>query len=188
MLGGGFALARGGKVSGMSAMLGQSLNGLKALPFLVVLFLICLSAQVLTEFTSNVAIANVMLPVLAQLSAEMEVHPLFLMFPAALSCSMAFHLPVGTPPNAIVAGVANIPTKDMVSHRNSESIESIIKRLNIHIHIQSLYTISIRHWLASVQPSSHSLSFGWDSHSTLRSSTPTLTRILPGRTMLSLAL
>lgn len=114
MLGGGFALARGGKVSGMSAMLGQSLTGLKTLPFIVVLLLICLSAQILTEFTSNVAIANVMLPVLAQLSAEMEVHPLYLMFPAALSCSMAFHMPVGTPPNAIVAGVANIATKDMV--------------------------------------------------------------------------
>lgn len=37
------------------------------------------------------------------------------MFPAALSCSMAFHTPVGTPPNAIAAGVANIGTKDIVS-------------------------------------------------------------------------
>lgn len=28
---------------------------------------------------------------------------------------MAFHLPVSTPPNALVAGYANIRTKDMVS-------------------------------------------------------------------------
>lgn len=115
LLGGGFALARGGKESGMSAMLGTYLSSLKDLPFLLLLFLICLFAQVFTEFASNVAVANVMLPVLAEMALVMEVHPLYLMFPAALSCSMAFHTPVGTPPNAIAAGVANIGTKDIVS-------------------------------------------------------------------------
>lgn len=114
LLGGGFALAEGGKRSGMSAMLGNSLAGLKDLHPWLLLFLVCLSAQFLTEFTSNVAIANIMLPVLAEMSVVIERHPLFLMFPAALSCCMAFHTPVGTPPNAIVAGVAHIRTKDMV--------------------------------------------------------------------------
>lgn len=113
LLGGGFALAEGGRVSGMSAMLGQSLAGLKTLPILLLLFVVCLTAQILTEFTSNVAIANIMLPVLAEMAIAIEIHPLYLMFPAALSCSMAFHMPVGTPPNAIVAGVVNIPTKQM---------------------------------------------------------------------------
>lgn len=113
LLGGGFALARGGKESGMSAMLGTYLSSLSDLPFLLLLFLICLFAQVFTEFASNVAIANVMLPVLAEMALQMGVHPLYLMFPAALSCSMAFHTPVGTPPNAIAAGVANIGTKDI---------------------------------------------------------------------------
>lgn len=135
LLGGGFALAEGGRVSGMSEMLGQSLSGLKSLPILLLLFVVCLTAQILTEFTSNVAIANIMLPVLAEMvsgtfffkcfdfcvnlfffdlqAIAIEIHPLYLMFPAALSCSMAFHMPVGTPPNAIVAGVVNIPTKSM---------------------------------------------------------------------------
>lgn len=36
-----------------------------------------------------------MLPVLGQMALEMDRHPLYLMFPAALSCSMAFHTPVG---------------------------------------------------------------------------------------------
>lgn len=56
-----------------------------------------------------------MLPVLSAMAIKIRVHPLYLMFPAALSCSMAFHTPVGTPPNAIAAGVANIGTKDIVS-------------------------------------------------------------------------
>lgn len=114
LLGGGFALAEGGKRSGMSAMLGQSLVGLKDLHPLLLLLIVCVAAQALTEFTSNVAIANIILPVLAEMSISIGKHPLFLMFPAALSCCMAFHMPVGTPPNAIVAGVAHIRTKDMV--------------------------------------------------------------------------
>lgn len=114
LLGGGFALAEGGKVSGMSAMLGQSLVGLKDLPPFLLLFIVCLTAQILTEFTSNVAIANILLPVLAEMSIATEMHPLYLMFPAALSCCMAFHMPVGTPPNAIVASVVHVRTKDMV--------------------------------------------------------------------------
>ncbi len=135
LLGGGFALAEGGKRSGMSEMLGKnnqseseytfklfdlilfsgkSLVGLQTLHPLLLLFIVCFAAQTLTEFTSNVAIANIMLPVLAEMSVAIRMHPLYLMFPAALSCCMAFHMPVGTPPNAIVAGVAHIRTKDMV--------------------------------------------------------------------------
>jgi len=113
LLGGGFALAEGGKASGMSKMLGASLVVFQEFHFLVLLFLICLVCQTLTEFTSNVAIANVILPVLAEMALAIRVHPLLLMYPAALSCCFAFHMPVGTPPNAIVAGVGNIRTKDM---------------------------------------------------------------------------
>lgn len=113
LLGGGFALAEGGKVSGMSRMLGESLQVFKNLHPLVLLLLICIVCQTLTEFTSNVAIANVILPVLAEMAVAIHIHPMMLMYPAALSCCFAFHMPVGTPPNAIVAGIANIRTKDM---------------------------------------------------------------------------
>lgn len=114
LLGGGFALAEGGRVSGMSAMIGNALGILKPLPPIAVLFFVCLACQILTEFTANVAIANIVLPVLAEMSRATEIHPLYLMLPAAISCSMAFHMPVGTPPNAYVAGLVNIETKDMV--------------------------------------------------------------------------
>lgn len=58
LLGGGFALARGGSESGMSKMLGTYLSALSDLPFLLLIFLICLFAQIFTEFASNVAVAN----------------------------------------------------------------------------------------------------------------------------------
>lgn len=113
LLGGGFALAEGGKVSGMSALLGQSLSGLQSLPPVALLFVVCLAAQAFTEFTSNVAICNIIIPVLAEMAIVIKTHPLYLMLPAAMSCSFAFHMPVGTPPNAIVAGVGRIAIKDM---------------------------------------------------------------------------
>lgn len=42
-------------------------------------------------------------------------NPIMLVFPAGIATSMAFHLPVGTPPNAIISGYAGIKTKYMVS-------------------------------------------------------------------------
>lgn len=114
LLGGGFALAEAGNLSGMSSLLGRSMIGLKPLHPMLILLFVCLGCSALTEFTSNVAIANIILPVLAEMAVAIEVHPLYLMLPATLCCSFAFHMPVGTPPNAIVASQANIPTKQMV--------------------------------------------------------------------------
>ncbi|KAL0868019.1 hypothetical protein ABMA27_008672 [Loxostege sticticalis] len=113
LLGGGFALAEGSKATGLSAMIGSSLQGLNGLPHAVVLLVVVLVTQFITEFTSNVAIANLILPVLANMSRSLNMDPRYLMVPATLACSMAFHMPVGTPPNAIVAGVAHIPTARM---------------------------------------------------------------------------
>lgn len=113
LLGGGFALAEGSKATGLSAMIGSSLQGLAGMPHWLVLLVVVLVTQFITEFTSNVAIANLILPVLANMARVLEIDPRYLMIPATLACSMAFHMPVGTPPNAIVAGVAHIPTSKM---------------------------------------------------------------------------
>jgi sodium-dependent dicarboxylate transporter 2/3/5 len=58
----------------------------------------------LTELTSNTATTEMLLPILAGLSVTINVHPLLFMLPATVSASMAFMLPVATPPNAIVFG------------------------------------------------------------------------------------
>lgn len=47
-------------------------------------------------------------------AVAIKIHPLYLMVPAALGCSFSFHLPVGTPPNAIVSAAGRIKTKDFV--------------------------------------------------------------------------
>jgi len=67
----------------------------------------------LTELTSNTATTEMILPVLAGISITTEINPLFLMLPATLSASLAFMLPVATPPNAIIFGTNRIKIIDM---------------------------------------------------------------------------
>ncbi|XP_018318480.2 protein I'm not dead yet [Agrilus planipennis] len=126
LLGGGFALAEGSKASHMSELIALKLGGLAQLPPFAVLAISCLFASFLTEFSSNVAVANVILPVLAEMSKNAKWHPLYLMMPAALSCSHAFCLPVGTPPNAIAAAPCNMPTKEMVKAGIGVSIIALV--------------------------------------------------------------
>lgn len=115
LVGGGFALAAGSTKSGLDKTLSDRLNGLKSLEHPLILFICLVVALVATSFTANVAVANVILPILAEISIAVKAHPLYLMFPVGIACSMAFHLPVSTPPNAIVCSFANIKTKDLVS-------------------------------------------------------------------------
>ncbi|XP_055923540.1 protein I'm not dead yet [Eupeodes corollae] len=126
LLGGGFALAKGSAKSGMAALLGNALSGLKVLPSVVLLFVVIVVAVVMTAFSSNVAIANIIIPVLAEMSVAIKIHPLYLILPAGLACSMAFHLPVSTPPNALVQGYANIRTKDMAIAGIGPTIASVV--------------------------------------------------------------
>lgn len=103
LFGGGFALAAGFKDSGLSMWLAETLfQGVGGLSALAIVLAICLAMTFLTELTSNAASIQMMLPILASVALAQAIHPLLLMVPATLSASMAFMVPVATPPNAIV--------------------------------------------------------------------------------------
>lgn len=113
LFGGGFALATGFKESGLSLWFGEHLSGVAALhPFLIILT-ICLVITFLTELTSNTATTEMILPVLAGLAISTGINPIMLMIPATMSASMAFMLPVATPPNAIIFGTGRISVSTM---------------------------------------------------------------------------
>jgi len=67
----------------------------------------------LTEITSNTATAGTFLPVLAGMALSAHVNPLLFMLPATISASLAFMLPVATPPNAIIFGTKRLRIIDM---------------------------------------------------------------------------
>ena len=68
----------------------------------------------LTEVTSNTATAEMLLPLIASISQAININPLLLMLPVTLSASMAFMMPVATPPNAIVFASGHLKIRDMV--------------------------------------------------------------------------
>ncbi|XP_034280394.1 solute carrier family 13 member 2 [Pantherophis guttatus] len=114
LLGGGFALAKGSEVSGLSAWLGNKLTPLQNIPHPAITFLLCLLVAVFTECTSNVATTTLFLPILASMAQAIQLNPLYVMLPCTLAASLAFMLPVATPPNAIVFSYGNLRVIDMV--------------------------------------------------------------------------
>ena len=114
LFGGGLALAEGFKNSGLAEWLALQLGLLSNLPFFALLLTIVLGVNLLTEVTSNVATASMILPILAAIAEGLGVPPMMLMAGAALAASCAFMLPVATPPNAVVFGSGYLSIPDMV--------------------------------------------------------------------------
>ncbi|NXQ24226.1 S13A2 protein, partial [Alaudala cheleensis] len=114
LLGGGFALAKGSEESGLSAWLGTKLTPLQNIPHPAIAFLLCLLIATFTECTSNVATTTLFLPILASMAEAICLNPLYVMLPCTLAASLAFMLPVATPPNAIVFSYGQLRVIDMV--------------------------------------------------------------------------
>ncbi len=114
IFGGGFALAKGFSTSGLSEYIGQQFHLSKGVNNIVLSASISFAMTFLTEVTSNTATSNTILPILASIASANSINPLILMLPATISASMAFMLPVATPPNAVVYGSGKVRIIDMV--------------------------------------------------------------------------
>jgi sodium-dependent dicarboxylate transporter 2/3/5 len=102
LFGGGLSLARAMETTGLAYWIGTSVEGLSGLPLIWVVLALAVVFVFLTELTSNTATATMAMPILVGVGLGMGIDPILLMTVAALSSSMAFMLPVATPPNAIV--------------------------------------------------------------------------------------
>jgi len=72
------------------------------------------TATLITEVTSNTAAANMVVPVVISLALAAHVNPVPPAIGASLGASLAFMLPVSTPPNAIVYGSGMVPITKMI--------------------------------------------------------------------------
>ena len=114
LFGGGIALASGFKESGLSEWIGESLQFFSGLNVFMIIIIISIVASLVTELTSNTATSTIFIPVMASLAIFLNIHPYILMIPATISVSLAFMLPVATPPNAIVFSSGYVKITDMI--------------------------------------------------------------------------
>ena len=69
-------------------------------------------AQVSVQMAQD-HIATIIIPIVLQLSARLELNPIYLALPPTLVCSFAFMLPVSTAPNAIAFGPSGLTTMEV---------------------------------------------------------------------------
>lgn len=115
LFGGGLTLSAILRSSGASTVLGNAVAGVMGglAPFFVCL-IVALFIVFLTEFTSNTASAALLVPVFAAIAEQMNMPKELLVLIIGIGASLAFMMPVATPPNALVFGTGHVRQRDMI--------------------------------------------------------------------------
>jgi len=113
LFGGGLALAGGFRDTGLADWIGTSVASFEISSWLLVL-VVAAAIIYLTEITSNTASTATFLPILGAVAVGLGLDPRLLTIPVAVGASMAFMMPVATPPNAIVFSYPKMELRDMV--------------------------------------------------------------------------
>lgn len=114
LFGGGLALAAGFQITGLAVWLGSQIDLLIGVSLFLLVFIIIISVNFLTEVTSNLATTAMLLPILAPIALTLNVDPFILIIATTTAASCAFMLPVATPPNAVVFGSGYLRIIDMI--------------------------------------------------------------------------
>lgn len=113
LFGGGLALAHEFQTTGLAEWIGSNFSMLKMVPLLLSVLIVVFTVDFLTEITSNTAVTSIFMPILAATSIGIGVHPFLLMIAGTIAASLAFMLPVATPPNAVIFGSGYISLPQM---------------------------------------------------------------------------
>lgn len=104
LLASGFALGKAFEAANMNLFFETWIAWMKNLPPYLLLLLVCTIISIATEFMSNIAIANISMPILGVLAPKVGQNPLFFMIGGTLVSSFAFMGVLGTPGNSIAFG------------------------------------------------------------------------------------
>ncbi|MCI0675841.1 MAG: DASS family sodium-coupled anion symporter [Phycisphaerales bacterium] len=116
LFGGGLSLAAAIERNGVAEFLGSLAHhaGVVGIPTIALVVLVVAGVVMFTEIASNTATATTLVPILAAIAPGLGVHSYLLIFPATVAASLAFMMPVGTPPNAMALGTGMVTMRQML--------------------------------------------------------------------------
>ena len=127
LFGGGLSLGSAMFRTGVAAAIGKGVVALTGAHSLLALtYLFTVVAMIITETTSNTASAAMVGPLAIAAAQAAGVSPIPPAAAVALGASMAFMLPVSTPPNAIVYGSGCVSIKAMLRHGSLLDLASLL--------------------------------------------------------------
>lgn len=115
LFGGGLALGQQAFDTGLSQYVGNAIvraTGVQSEWGLV--FLFSTTTLFFTELVSNTATAAILCPLAVMTAQQLGLSPVAPCIATALAASMAFLMPISTPPNAIVFGTGRVPLTAML--------------------------------------------------------------------------
>lgn len=105
---------------------GSVMQLMSTTPSFVFITVIIIFTIFFTEIASNTATANILIPLMIATALKSQINALIPVLAVALSCNLAFMLPVATPPNAIVYGSGLVDLKTMAEFGFKMNLVSIV--------------------------------------------------------------
>jgi sodium-dependent dicarboxylate transporter 2/3/5 len=116
LFGGGLALAAVLEKNGVLQFLAQSFESFDGIGLVAAVLMLTTLAIFISEVLSNLAMVTLFIPVVGIFAAQTGLPLVPMAMALTLGASLAFMMPVGTPPNAIVFGSGFLRIKDMMRY------------------------------------------------------------------------
>jgi len=116
LFGGGLALAAMLEKNGVMIELSKLMANLSTYTYVTIIAVLIILAVFASEVLSNLAMVSIFVPIVANFAIHLGIPIQNFAIPLTLGASLAFMLPVGTPPNAIVFSSGLLRVNQMVKY------------------------------------------------------------------------
>lgn len=116
LFGGGLALAAMLEKNGVMIELSKLMANLSTYSYFTIIAVLIILAVFASEVLSNLAMVSIFVPIVANFAIHLGIPIQNFAIPLTLGASLAFMLPVGTPPNAIVFSSGLLRVNQMVKY------------------------------------------------------------------------